>query len=105
GDPAKAAAMLDRVWDESGPVDGLVNNAGIIRRADAVELTEADWDEVIDINLKTVFRLCQSFARRVLAEPGRRGKIVNIASVGAFNASGQNAAYSASKAALVSYTR
>ncbi|RVD47714.1 SDR family NAD(P)-dependent oxidoreductase, partial [Mesorhizobium sp. M2D.F.Ca.ET.140.01.1.1] len=40
GDPAKAAAMLDRVWDESGPVDGLVNNAGIIRRADAVELTE-----------------------------------------------------------------
>ncbi|TIU18721.1 MAG: SDR family NAD(P)-dependent oxidoreductase, partial [Mesorhizobium sp.] len=57
-----AGPMLDRVWDESGPLDGLVNNAGIIRRADAVDLTETDWDDVIDVNLKMVFLLSQSFA-------------------------------------------
>lgn len=105
GDPAKAAAMLDRVWDESGPLDGLVNNAGIIRRADAVDLSEADWDEVMDINLKTVFRLCQSFARRVLAEPGRRGKIVNIASVLSFQGGIRVASYTASKHGVLGLTR
>ncbi|RWM06354.1 MAG: 2-dehydro-3-deoxy-D-gluconate 5-dehydrogenase KduD [Mesorhizobium sp.] len=105
GEPAAAAAMLDRVWDESGPLDGLVNNAGIIRRADAVELTEADWDEVMDINLKTVFRLSQSFARRVLAQPGRRGKIVNIASVLSFQGGIRVASYTASKHGVLGLTR
>jgi 2-deoxy-D-gluconate 3-dehydrogenase len=105
GDPAGAAAMLDRVWDESGPLDGLVNNAGIIRRADAVDLGEADWDDVMDINLKTVFRLCQGFARRVLAEPGRRGKIVNIASVLSFQGGIRVASYTASKHGVLGLTR
>ncbi|AZO27127.1 2-dehydro-3-deoxy-D-gluconate 5-dehydrogenase KduD [Mesorhizobium sp. M1B.F.Ca.ET.045.04.1.1] len=105
GDPAKAAATLDRIWDESGPLDGLVNNAGIIRRADAVDLTDADWDEVMDINLKTVFWLCQSFARRVLAEPGRRGKIVNIASVLSFQGGIRVASYTASKHGVLGLTR
>ncbi|RRH90887.1 2-dehydro-3-deoxy-D-gluconate 5-dehydrogenase KduD [Mesorhizobium tamadayense] len=105
GDPAKAVAMLDRVWGESGPLDGLVNNAGIIRRADAVDLTEADWDDVMDINLKTVFRLCQSFSRRVLAEPGRRGKIVNIASVLSFQGGIRVASYTASKHGVLGLTR
>lgn len=105
GDPAEVAAMLDRVWGESGPLDGLVNNAGIIRRADAVDLSEADWDEVMDVNLKTVFRLCQSFARRVLAEPGRRGKIVNIASVLSFQGGIRVASYTASKHGVLGLTR
>ncbi|TIR47066.1 MAG: 2-dehydro-3-deoxy-D-gluconate 5-dehydrogenase KduD [Mesorhizobium sp.] len=100
-----AAVMLDRIWDEKGPLDGLVNNAGIIRRADAVDLTEADWDEVMDINLKTVFRLCQSFARRVLAEPGRRGKIVNIGSVLSFQGGIRVASYTASKHGVLGLTR
>lgn len=105
GDPAKAADMLDQIWDEIGPLDGLVNNAGIIRRADAVELTEADWDEVMDVNLKTVFRLSQSFARRVLAQPGRRGKIVNIASVLSFQGGIRVASYTASKHGVLGLTR
>ena len=54
-DPAGAAAMLDRAWDEIGPIDILVNNAGITRRGDAVDLAEADWDDVMDINLKAAF--------------------------------------------------
>ncbi|PDQ20304.1 2-deoxy-D-gluconate 3-dehydrogenase [Mesorhizobium sanjuanii] len=103
-DPAAAASMLDRVWDEKGPLDGLVNNAGIIRRADAVELTEADWDEVMDINLKTVFFLCQNFARRAFAG-GRKGKIVNIASVLSFQGGIRVASYTASKHGVLGITR
>ena len=56
-------AMLDGVWETAGPVDGLVNNAGIIRRADAVDFTEDDWDDVMDVNLKSLFFLCQAFAQ------------------------------------------
>jgi 2-deoxy-D-gluconate 3-dehydrogenase len=93
GDHAAAQAMLEDVWRASGPIDGLVNNAGIIRRADATEFTEADWDDVMDVNLKSLFFLCQTFARRVLAEPGRRGKIVNIASVLSFQGGIRVASY------------
>ncbi|MCV3208019.1 2-dehydro-3-deoxy-D-gluconate 5-dehydrogenase KduD [Mesorhizobium sp. YC-39] len=104
GEPAAAADMLEHAWDENGPLDGLVNNAGIIRRADAVELTEADWDEVMDINLKTVFFLCQSFARRAFAG-GRKGKIVNIASVLSFQGGIRVASYTASKHGVLGITR
>lgn len=103
-DTAAAGPMLDRVWDESGPLDGLVNNAGIIRRADAVDLTETDWDDVMDVNLKTAFLLCQSFARRVFAG-GRRGKIVNIASVLSFQGGIRVASYTASKHGVLGITR
>ncbi|RWE41103.1 MAG: 2-dehydro-3-deoxy-D-gluconate 5-dehydrogenase KduD [Mesorhizobium sp.] len=103
-DTGAAGPMLDRVWDESGPLDGLVNNAGIIRRAEAVDLTEADWDDVIDVNLKTVFLLSQSFARRVLAD-GRQGKIVNIASVLSFQGGIRVASYTASKHGVLGITR
>ncbi|WP_181763471.1 2-dehydro-3-deoxy-D-gluconate 5-dehydrogenase KduD [Mesorhizobium sp. B2-4-15] len=103
-DTAAAGPMLDRVWEKSGPLDGLVNNAGIIRRADAVDLSEADWDEVLDVNLKTVFLLCQAFARRVLAD-GRKGKIVNIASVLSFQGGIRVASYTASKHGVLGITR
>ena len=67
-DPAVAAGKLGR----AGPLDILVNNAGIIRRADAVDFAEADWDDVIDVNLKAVFFLSQAFARAAFASGRRR---------------------------------
>ena len=102
-DMAAAQAMLDRVWQD-GPLDGLVNNAGIIRRADAVDFSEADWDDVLDINLKTLFFLCQSFGRKALGE-GRRGKIVNIASVLSFQGGIRVVSYTASKHGALGVTR
>lgn len=103
-DPSAGATMLARVWDETGPIDGLVNNAGIIRRADSTDLTEADWDDVLDINLKAVFLLSQQFARRVFAE-GRSGKIVNIASLLSFQGGIRVASYTASKHGILGLTR
>jgi len=104
GKPAAAAKMLDAAWDAHGPIDILVNNAGIIRRADAVDFTEADWDDVMDVNLKSVFLLCQALARRAVAE-GRAAKIVNIASLLSFQGGIRVASYTASKSAVAGLTR
>lgn len=104
-DHVAAKAMLDQVWEKTGPIDGLVNNAGIIRRADAVYFSEADWDDVIDVNLKTLFFLSQGFATRVLTDPRRRGKIVNIASVLSFQGGIRVASYTASKHGALGITR
>lgn len=64
GSAQAAQAMFDGAWDAHGPIDGLVNNAGIIKRVDAVDFTETDWDQVMDINLKTMFFLCQSTGKK-----------------------------------------
>jgi 2-dehydro-3-deoxy-D-gluconate 5-dehydrogenase len=103
GDHAAAAAMFRDVWAK-GPIDGLVNNAGIIRRADAISLSQQDWDDVMDVNLKTLFFLCQAFGERVIAS-GRQGRIVNIASVLSFQGGIRVASYTASKHAVLGVTR
>lgn len=105
GDPSAAQAMLDGIWDASGPIDGLVNNAGIITRGDAVDFSEADWDVVMDVNLKSLFFLTQTFARRVFAKPDRRGKVVNIASVLSFQGGIRVASYTAAKHGVLGVTR
>ncbi len=86
-----------------GAVDILVNNAGIIRRADAIDFTEADWDAVMDTNLKSVFFLSQAFARPML-ERGH-GKIINIASLLSFQGGIRIPSYTASKSGLAGLTR
>ncbi|WP_309083061.1 2-dehydro-3-deoxy-D-gluconate 5-dehydrogenase KduD [Chelativorans sp.] len=103
-DAAGARTMFDAAWEAHGPIDGLVNNAGIIRRADAVDFTEADWDEVMDVNLKTLFMLSQAFGRKLIAE-SRRGKIVNIASMLSFQGGIRVASYTASKHGVLGVTR
>lgn len=99
-----AQAMFETAWEQHGPIDGLVNNAGIIRRADAVDFTEDDWDAVMDINLKTMFFLSQSLARKVL-EAGRQARIVNIASMLSFQGGIRVASYTASKSGVLGITR
>ncbi|MDP3897644.1 MAG: 2-dehydro-3-deoxy-D-gluconate 5-dehydrogenase KduD [Mesorhizobium sp.] len=104
GRTGTVAAMLDAAWDAHGPIDILVNNAGIIRRADAVDFSEADWDDVMDVNLKSVFLLCQALARRALAA-GRPAKIVNVASLLSFQGGIRVASYTASKSGLAGLTK
>ncbi len=103
-DAAAARAMFEAAWDDHGPFDGLVNNAGIIRRADALDFTEADWDDVMDVNLKTLFQLSQAFARRLVAAD-RPGKIVNVASLLSFQGGIRVASYTASKHGVLGITR
>jgi 2-deoxy-D-gluconate 3-dehydrogenase len=103
-DKAHRANLIGDAATRFGPLDILVNNAGIIRRADALEFSEADWDDVIDLNLKTTFFLCQAFGRHVLGE-SRLGKIVNIASLLSFQGGIRVASYTASKGGVAGITR
>lgn len=101
-DFADPMAARDVFSDDS--IDILVNNAGIIRRADSVDFTEADWDDVMDVNLKAVFFTCQAFAKAVLARGGT-GKIVNIASLLSFQGGIRVPSYTASKHGVAGLTR
>jgi 2-deoxy-D-gluconate 3-dehydrogenase len=88
----------------TGSADILVNNAGIIKRADSLDFTEADWDAVMDVNLKTVFFLSQAFARNLVAQ-NKPGKIINIASLLSFQGGIRIPSYTASKSGLAGLTR
>jgi len=85
-------------------VDILVNNAGIIRRADAIDFSEKDWDDVMNVNLKSTFFLTQAVARRMLADGGG-GKVINIASLLSFQGGIRIPSYTASKSGLAGLTR
>ena len=98
--PSEAARVLDGFDD----LDILVNNAGIIRRADSVDYSEADWDDVMDVNLKAVFLMCQTFARAAIAR-GAGGRIVNIASLLSFQGGIRVPAYTASKHGVAGLTK
>ena len=89
---------------EGTEIDILVNNAGIIRRADAVDFTETDWDEVVDVNLKAVFFTCQAFGKTVLARGGS-GAIINIASLLSFQGGIRVPSYTASKHGVAGITK
>ncbi|MEO8243410.1 MAG: 2-dehydro-3-deoxy-D-gluconate 5-dehydrogenase KduD [bacterium] len=104
------------VLDLSSPVSGfaevmaaaeadiLVNNAGVIRRADSVDFTEADWDAVMDVNLKATFFLSQAFARALFTRGGM-GAIVNIASLLSFQGGIRVPSYTAAKHGVAGLTR
>jgi 2-deoxy-D-gluconate 3-dehydrogenase len=99
-----AQRIIDETVAWSGRADILVNNAGIIRRADPIEFTEQDWDDVMNVNLKSYFFLSQAFARRVLAQ-GVGGKIINIASILSFQGGIRIPSYTASKGGVAGITR
>ena len=100
---APVAGVVEQVLAQFGRLDILINNAGIIRRADAVDFSEADWDAVIDTNLKSVFFLCQAAGRHMIAQG--RGKIVNIASLLSFQGGIRVPSYTASKSGVAGLTK
>ncbi len=85
-------------------IDILVNNAGIIRRDDSTDFSEADWDDVIDVNLKAVFFTCQAFAKAALARD-TGGRIINIASLLSFQGGIRVPSYTASKHGVAGLTK
>ncbi|MGR5063300.1 2-dehydro-3-deoxy-D-gluconate 5-dehydrogenase KduD [Photobacterium sp. DNB22_13_2] len=90
--------------EQFGKVDILVNNAGIIRREDAINFSEQDWDDVMDINLKTAFFLSQAVAKQFIAQ-GNGGKIINVASMLSFQGGIRVPSYTASKSGVLGITR
>jgi len=103
-DVTEARAVVARAIAAGATPDILVNNAGIIRRGDALDFTEEDWDAVLDTNLKSVFFLCQAFAKAAIAA-GRPAKIINIASLLSFQGGIRIPSYTASKSGLAGITR
>jgi len=97
------SAVIGEVVGKLGGLHILVNNAGTIRRNNSIDFTEADWDAVIDVNLKSVFFLSQAAARHMI--PAGGGKIINIASMLSFQGGIRVPSYTASKSGLAGLTR
>lgn len=102
--PKTASELFDQALDRFGRVDILINNAGTIRRAPAVDYSDEDWAAVIEVNLSSVFRLSQLAGRKMI-EAGRGGKIVNIASLLSFQGGITVPAYAASKGGVAQLTK
>ena len=98
------AEAVARAVDTFGGIDILVNNAGIIRRATILDFTEKDWDEVIQVNQRSLFFLSQAAAKQMIKQ-GQGGKIINIASMLSFQGGIRVAAYTAAKSAVLGLTR
>lgn len=97
------ARVVEETVSALGGLDILVNNAGIIRREDSLNFTEADWDAVMDTNLKSVFFLSQAAARHMVGNGG--GKIINIASMLTFQGGIRVPSYTASKSGVGGLTK
>jgi 2-deoxy-D-gluconate 3-dehydrogenase len=95
--------IVQEVGASLGRLDILVNNAGIIRRAPALEFSECDWDDVLQIDLKAVFFLSQAAARLMVAQKG--GKIINVASMLSFQGGIIVPSYTAAKSGVAGITR
>jgi NAD(P)-dependent dehydrogenase (short-subunit alcohol dehydrogenase family) len=104
GDVAAVREMFAAVERGLGPVDVLINNAGVFPRVDFLDMTEADWDHVLDINLKGMCFCAQTAARAMVAGE-RPGVIINLASGAAFRGSPRGVHYCASKGGVVAMTR
>ncbi|CAN7434339.1 2-dehydro-3-deoxy-D-gluconate 5-dehydrogenase KduD [Phenylobacterium sp. LjRoot225] len=96
--------VIAEAYAAAGRLDILVNNAGMIRRAEALAFSEADWDAVMETNLKVAFFLAQAVARRWVAD-GRGGKILNVVSMLSFQGGVRTASYTASKSGLAGVTK
>jgi 3-oxoacyl-[acyl-carrier protein] reductase/pteridine reductase len=96
-------AAIERLFEEAGPIDCLVNNSARFTTIDPLKVTESDWDSIHSVNLKATFFCCQQAARRMIA--GNGGRIVNLSSLGGIRPWSHNAHYCASKAGVIMLTR
>lgn len=96
--------IVEKTKNEFGRVDILVNNAGMIYREDAINYPEKAWDDVLNLNLRTIFFLTQKVAREFV-DQGEGGKIINICSMLSFQGGIRVPAYTASKSALMGVTK
>lgn len=103
-DQQSVRAGFDAAEDAFGPVSVVVNNAGFSVVNPVVEMSEAEYDKVLDVNAKGVFLVAQEAGRRMIAR-GQAGRIINIASKSAFRPSKNVSTYAISKAAVISLTR
>ena len=95
--------LVPEVEEALGPIEGLVNNAGIRRESLLALMPDTDWDAVVDTNLGGLFRCCRATLRGMMVR--RRGSIVNVASLSALHGVAGQAAYAASKAGVLGLTR
>lgn len=98
------ARIIEQSVAKFGHIDILVNNSGIIRRNDALEFTEKDWDDVMNLNLKSMFFLSQAVAKQFLKQ-GNGGKIINIASMLSFQGGIRVPSYTSSKSGVMGLTK
>jgi len=96
--------IVKKAVKQFGKIDILVNNAGIIRRGESITFSEKDWDEVMNLNLKSLFVLCQAFAKSLIQQ-GEGGKIINIASMLSFQGGILVPSYTASKTGVMGLTK
>ena len=96
--------IVSQTVSQLGRIDILLNNAGTIRRCDALEFSEKDWDDVMNLNVKTLFFLSQAVARQFISQ-GDGGKIINIASMLSFQGGIRVPSYTASKSGVLGLTR
>lgn len=102
-DGAGVAALADQILKDCPRVDILVNNAGVTRDGLLMRMSEADWDTVLDTNLKGAFHFTKALARAFLRQRG--GRIINVASVIGLMGNAGQANYAASKAGLIGFTK
>ncbi len=103
GDFEQAARLIKAAKNAFGQIDVLVNNAGITRDQLLMLMKEGDWDDVLRINLKSVFNCCKAVARLMVRQ--RRGRIINITSVSGISGQGGQTNYAASKAGIIGFTK
>lgn len=103
-DQQQLTSIVDEAVAKMGHLDILINNAGTIRRCDAIDFSEKDWDEVMDLNLKSLFFLSQAVARQFIAQRSG-GKIINIASMLSYQGGIRVPSYTASKSGVMGLTR
>ena len=102
-DTSSVSQAIQKIMQSNSQIDILVNNAGITRDGLLMKMTEKDWDEVMDTNLKSVFNLTQSLVRSMIK--ARSGKIINISSVVGLTGNAGQVNYAASKSGMIGFTK